>query len=50
MHCNLTGEKLWSQLKKNADVMLYTHGRAYIKILFITAQQDLDRASTRAML
>ena len=25
-------------VKKNADVILYTHGRAYRKILFITAQ------------
>ena len=25
-------------VKKNADVILNTHGRAYIKILFITAQ------------
>ena len=26
------------------------HGRAYIKILFMMAQQDLDRTSARAML
>ena len=25
-------------VKKNADVNLFTHGRAYIKILFIMAQ------------
>ena len=28
LHCSLTGRKLWSQVKKNAHVILFTHGRA----------------------
>ena len=28
LHCSLTGRKLWSQVKKNANVILFTNGRA----------------------
>ena len=38
------------QLKRNCTRHFIEHGRAYIKILFMIAQQDLDRTSARAML
>ena len=28
LHCSFTGRKLLSQVKKNAHVILFTHGRA----------------------
>ena len=38
LQCSLTGQKFWSQGKKKAHVILFTHGRAQIKILFIATQ------------
>ena len=45
LHCSLTGQKLCSQVKKNADVILFTHG-----IIKDFVHNGSYRATTRVML